>query len=304
MAATTSYGAFTDDFEVLRDELLNRSLTLSNSTDKIEIKQKKLCDQAIVLIDKPSKSLAVAIKTAKKVATKVIKAFPNEFTIVNAGGITFTNNMLNLLLDTYYALGTDVQAEIVTLGGLINALPDSPDKLKAAAQFDAATNLLALAQNSLTFAQGSALLGKSLKAALKGQTIANNSGGGGFGNNSVTMKVNGSSWKALVAGAVYDTSTGEFDLDGVRKNPDSVLTLVVSSGVTGPGTYALPAGMSFYITKTQVYQNTGGTLTITTLDEAGEKATGTFSFTGNPVGGGSPVTITNGAFTINDLTVW
>jgi hypothetical protein len=321
VAAGTSRAAFTDDFDGLRAELVSRSLLLSNSTDKIEIKQKKACDQSILLIDKSSTSLATDIKTAKKVATKMIKAFPNEFLAVNAGGIIFTNNMLTVLLNTYFALGGDVQTEIVTLGGLIAGLPDSSDKLKALAQFDTATNLLALAQNSLTFAQGSALLGKSLKAALKGQTIAINAGGGGGGGTNDTfvadVQIGGGTNDHFVATLLgepnYTVATSTLDLNGSRGTfiqGDDVTAALCGSFNGAAGTYPLGGcgGYFQYGTPNASFSMVTGTLYIATFNVTitgtgtNASTSGTFAFTGSD--GVNTATVTNGQFNLSSVIVF
>ncbi len=310
VAAPMARAAFTDDFDDLRDELVSRSLALSNSTDKIEIKQKKLCDQSIVLIDKPSPSLAKDIKTAKKVATKMIKAFPNEFIMINAAGITFSNSIVTVLLDTYVNLGTDVQAEIVTLGGLIASLPDSPAKLKALAQFSIATNALALAQNSLTFAQGSALLGKSLRAALKGQTIANNAGGGGGGTASfsadVTRGGTNDHFVAAMPGGEWAQDLDILDIGGERGSQPNVLkvSVAICTNFTGmTGTYPLGdnCGGVFDFSTLTFYGAVSGTMVLQSFDPIAGTASGTFAYEASD--GMTTIIVTNGMFNIDNLLV-
>jgi hypothetical protein len=312
--------AFTDDFDELRGELVSRSLLLSNSTDKTEIKQKQACDKAVVLIDKPATALATDIKTANKVATLMIKAFPNEFvsTASVAPALLFTNNIVSVLLGAYTALGTDVQSEIVTLGGLIASLPDSSDKLKAAAQFNTATNLLALAQSSLTFAQGGKLLGQSLKAALKGQAIAikAGAGGGGGGTNNTfvaDVQIGGGTNDHFVATLLgepnYTVSTGTLDLNGSRGTfvQGDDVTAPICGGFNGtPGTYAATVGCGGYFqygTPNASYSMVAGTIYIATFNINGNTAStsGTFAFTGSD--GVTTVTVTNGQFNLSNVFV-
>jgi hypothetical protein len=313
LTAAATHAAYTDDLDDLRAELASRSTLLSTSTDQTEIKQKKACDQSIVLIDKPATSLATDIKTAKKVATKMFKAFPNEFLLVNAAGVTFSNNMLTVLIDTYHTLSADIQADIVTLDGLIAGLPAGTDKLKAAAQFEIATNLLALAQNAPSFSLASALLGKSLKAALKGQQIAINAGGGGGGGScgtittsTVTMTVNSVAWSATLnppssfAGGEYLVSAGFFNVGGTAAD-GSAMGLSVDSGVTGPGTYPIATNSTYTIGSppTQTFTVTSGTIKIVGLDVGTWTACGTATFSATD--GVTPITVTDVEFAIKDL---
>jgi len=309
-----SRAAYTDDLDGLRAELVSRSLLLSNSIDKTEIKQKKACDQCVGFIDKPGKSLATDIKTAKKVATKMIKAFPTEFISANAAGITFSNNIVTVLLGAYYALGTDLQEEIITLGGLIATLPDGSDKLKALTQFDSATNLLALAQTSFTFAQGSALLGKSLKAALKGQQIAIKAGAGGGGGScgtitqsSVTMTAGADNFNATsafpgFAGGEYTQSTMTFSVGGTDGATGNAVAFTVDSGVTGLGTYTNVSGnYTIGSPPTQTFNITSGSMTITGVDLAHNTACGTGTFSATD--GVNVINVSDFAFSINTLGV-
>lgn len=305
----TARAAFTDDFDGLRAELVNRSDLLSNSTDKVEIKQKKACDQSIVLIDKPAKDLGVDIKTGKKVATKMIKAFPSEF--VPAPAVVFSNNIVQVLLGSFSALGEDVNVEIVTLAGLIATTPDGKDKLKAAAQFTIATNLITLAQSALTFAQGSQLLGGALKAALKGQQAAIKGGGGGGSTNntmSATIVIGGTNynWSAPLGGiAEYaPNSVPQLDIAG----GDGVFSVnsTLCSNFTGvAGDYALGSGcvcgVVDFSNTNNFFVATSGTLHIATFDTPTTSLSGTFNYSASD--GTTTITVTNGQFDLHNLQV-
>jgi hypothetical protein len=309
ITASSARAAFTDDFDILRGEILSRSLALSNSVDKTEISQKKTCDKAIALIDKASTSLATDIKTANKVASLMIKAFPNEFLLTSTPSLVFSNSIVDVLLTAYTALGTDVQAEIITLGGLIASLPDGSDKIKATAQFDAATDSLALAQTSLTFAQGGKLIGQSLKAALKGQKIAIKAGGGGgtcgaIAQSSVTMTASNDAFSASAfAGAEYTQSTKTFSVGGTDGVTGNSVAFTVDSGVTGPGTYTTNISGNYTIGSppTKTYNISGGSMTINGLDLVGSTACGTGSFTASD--GVNVIVVTDFIFAIKSLAV-
>ncbi len=309
LAAPMARAAYTNDFDGLRAELESRSLALSNSTDKIDIKTKKLCDQAIALIDKPASSLATDIKTAKKVAGKMIKAFPDDFILSSSAieSLTFSN-IVPFLLTTYYALGADVQSEIGTLTGLIDGLPDGTAKTKAQAAFNTATNLIALAQTpGITFAQAGTLLGKSLKAALKGQQIAIKAGGGGGTSGwtaSVMIAGTNDNFVATSATAGYSQSFGNLDLNAQRSGVNE-MGCVIPSGFTGTtGSFPLDNGLGFFVEfgpPLVIWNGISGTLNITTFDLATHTIVATFDFVATN-GMGGTITVTNGMINLDNLT--
>ena len=306
VTATTSFAAFSDNFDALRAEIAARSVALSGSVDKIEIKQKKLCDQSLVLIDKPATLLATDIKTASKVAGKMIKAFPSEFLSArNMVEGVIPTSMPDLLLGTYFGLGADVQTEIETLGGLIAGLPAGPGKLKAQKQFDIAANGIAQAESALTFAQASSLLGKSLRAALKGQQIAIKAGGGGGGNTgmSATVVIGGTNynWSAM-GGAEWVQNAMILDLS------DSDGTLQVSAALCTDfngvaGDYALSEGCGgvFDFEGFRLYSILAGTLHIATFNTATTSLSGTFAYEASD--GETTIIVTNGMFNLKNLLI-
>jgi hypothetical protein len=233
--------------------------------------------------------------------------------------------MYSILFVTFSNLAVDVQTEFATLGSLIASLPAGTAKDKAQAAFDTAVDLLNLLPSSSSFAQASALLGKSLKAALKGQQIAIKAGaipggGGGGGTNSTfvaDIQIGGGTNDHFVATLLgepnYTVSTSTLDLNGSRGTfvqGDDVTAALCGNFNGAPGTYSLGGcgGYFQYGTPNASYTNVVGTLYIatfnTTITGAGTNATtsGTFAFTASD--GGNTVTITNGQFNLSNVIVY
>jgi hypothetical protein len=313
-SAPSAHAAFTDNLDGLRAELATRSLLLSNSTDKTEIKQKKACDKATGLIDKPATSLATDIKTANKVATLMIKAFPTEFTVATAisPAAVFSNSIVSVLLDAYTGLGADVQTEVTTLDNLIAGLADGNDKLKAAAQFDSATNLLALAESSLTFVQGGKLLGQSLRATLNGQAIAIKAADAGGNTNDsfvADIQIGGTNDHYVATsfnGPKFTVSTGTLDLGCTRGDllTGDVLTPAICGGFAETRrNYAMGGGCGGYFSTSASYSMVTGTLYLATWAFTGTSVStsGTFAFSASD--GVTTIIITNGVFRLRNVVV-
>jgi hypothetical protein len=100
-----------------------------------------------------------------------------------------------------------------------------------------------------------------------------------------------------------EVSNGQLIIAGITSD-GSTMALLMPVNVT-PGTYNLDFGTGTYIgiynppgvTVGLVSQN-NGTLTILTHDATAKKITGTFSFIASPITSGTPVTITEGYFSI------
>jgi hypothetical protein len=103
-------------------------------------------------------------------------------------------------------------------------------------------------------------------------------------------------------GGEFTQSTGEFVVSGNRSsNHNSALSVYVICGVTGVGMYTNGIRGTYTVYPAN-YCITSGVVTITTLDAANHKASGTFSFSATD-GATTTVTGTTGTFNITDLTV-
>jgi hypothetical protein len=313
LCANSARAAFdSSNFETLLAELQSRSLTLSNSTDKAEIKQKKACDKAIKAIVKPTKDLGTDIKTAGKVAKTLAKAFTNEFdgvtrkrAIASLNGIS---NLEDLLFNVYSGLATDVETILIVLKTAISELPEGSDKIKAQAAFDSAQVLLEQVLGSSDFALVTKLLSTSLKNTIKGAKIAakgaGGSGGGGGGDfMTATVKVGANAsfkWDADAFNPMWIQAPGNFQVNGVR-GTDSEITIVFTGFTPATGMYSLGAGNGDYVVFSPItgYNVTSGTLTLTKVDIANKTVAGTFSFTASD--GTTTVTVSNGQFNMTNL---
>src|SRR6267154_1615030 len=124
-SASVARAALTDSFEALRDELVFRTSVLSNSDDKVELKQYKACLKAVAAIDR-STTLANDIKTAAKITKSLAKAFTNDFSVATAqatlASVTFSNNLQTLVTGTFSNLADEVQATLDDLQTAIDGL--------------------------------------------------------------------------------------------------------------------------------------------------------------------------------------
>jgi hypothetical protein len=300
----TLHAAFSDDFTELRAELVDRSAILSNFTDKIQIKQKKAVDKAIVAIDKPATDLGKDIQTAKKVASSMAKTFPNEFAVVTPlGAPSFNQNIQDILVVTFSNLTVDVQAEINDLLILIFGLPDGKDKVKANLALDAA--LTAIGQlPSTDFANASKRLGTALKAARKGQKIASSAPGGDPSNTfSATIGIGGTNYNFTAIGnAQWFQNSGNLDIGG----SDGAFQLTAAqcanfTGATGDYNLGDSCGGVFDLGVFHFYGVTNGTLHVTAFDAPTTSLSGTFAFEASD--GVTSVTVSNGMFDLHDLLI-
>jgi hypothetical protein len=305
--------AFTDHFDVLLDELESRSAALSGSTDPVERRQKKAADKSIAAINKDADSLSDDLKTARKVAKTLIKAFPNEFSMALGPQGALGGNLDLLLGQALDGLGSDVEAALDALDAGIDGLPAGRDRERAQAAADLAADFLDEAGAAPDFPTAAKLLGAALKAVEKGNKIVAKAGDGGdcTGNSTVTMMVDGQPFTASTAGGEFTPSTGEFAVFGQTGGATfDAVTIILSSGVTGPGTYALNANSNFTrgaastSPPTEVFTVTEGELVITSLNTANGTAQGTFTFTAmGTFGTTATIIVTQGRYRICGLTV-
>jgi hypothetical protein len=311
--------AYTNVFDALRAELLSRSLTLSNSTDKVDQKNKKVIDKAIKAIDKPAKTLANDINTAAKIAKSLAKAFPADFPTndtvsVMAPAPTIAGpTLLSLFEDVFSDIATIITDTLTQLSTTVAGLADSKNKTKAQEAITGAQNALAVANVADNFKDVVKALSRAFKFVVAGQkAAAKPTGGGGGGNcgtittSTVTMTVNSVAWSATMnppssfAGGEYIVSTGFFNVGGTAAD-GSALGLSVDSGVTGPGTYPIATNSIYTVGSppTQIFTVTSGTITITGLNTTSWTTCGTATFSATD--GVTPITVTDFEFVIKDL---
>jgi hypothetical protein len=296
VAAVSTQAATVSNFTDLRSELADRVGVLSNSVDRTELKQNKICLKAIATIDK-SITLASDIKTGSKIAKSLAKAFPTEFGPVTfptgsvmIAAVTFSNNLQSLLVTGYVNIGDELQTAFDTLQTTIDALPLGTAKSQAQAAHDAAIAALSAALASTDFSTASKLLSSGLKTFVKGEKIvakAGTGGGGGCGTisqSSVTMTASNDTFNASAspgfAGGEYTQSTKMFSVGGTDGVTGNGVAFTVDSGVTSPATYTNVSGnYTIGSPPTQTFNIISGSMTISGLDLNAMTACGTGSFT-------------------------
>lgn len=302
----TAQAAYTDNFDDLLTELQTRSVVLSNSTDKVLLKQKKACDKAIKTILKPADSLGDDVKTAGKVAKDLAKAFPNEF-ITLLSIKTVSTNLADLIADLAVGIQSDISNALVTLQSDVNALPAGNTKTKAQAAVTQAQAALLLAANALDYGVLYSALKTATKALANGQKAVASGTSGGGQSLTATISSNGTNdnWVAdQNTGAEWVQSTGILDVGGDRSSGGGThLTVALCSGFNGQtGSYPMKDSCGGYwdASTFTFYGVQSGTLNITKCDVGTHTITGTFSFTASD--GNKTFTIT-GSFNLNNLTV-
>jgi hypothetical protein len=307
LAVGRAPAAFTDNFDALRAELVARSVALSNSTDKLELKQKKSCDKIIGTIDK-STTLAGDLKTVGTVAKGLAKAFAAEF---SGSSRVFSNNLATLVDQVGDGLANDVHGELDAVQLVVNALPEGADKVRVQDALNTAATLIDQAVGAGTFADLAKGLASALKGILKSEQLAEaaqggGGGGGGGGAKGLSCKVNGQSFNALGAAGSHVGITGQFTVTGATLQR---AVTIIAFGVHGPGTYAAGGGTQVQEVGTGVSYtgNLTGTVTVVTFDLAGQKATGTFSFHATkttPTPSSDAVDVTEGTFNISTIAAF
>jgi hypothetical protein len=311
-ASTAKATPFTPYFEGLINELQSRSAALSNSTDKVEQKQFKACQKALKTFNgKHSTSLATDLKNAGKVAKTLAKAFPEEFnpapTVAAVTPLTTTSlfDLLNNAYNSIFGDASDILDEIETV---LAGLPSSSCKDSAIGIVANIQAILDEAGTAPDFDTAVKTLGDGLKTVAKANAALLkaadcNSGGGGSVPKGLNCSINGNSFSALAAIGNYVNITKQFSVTGATT--ERAVT-VIAVGVTGPGTYPIESGSQVQeITSGEMWAgNVSGTITLTTLDVAAGKATGTFSFTVTkslPEVSTNEVSVTNGKINITKI---
>jgi hypothetical protein len=296
-------GPFSDNFDTLIADLHSRQATLSNSTDKVQVKQVKVIQKLLNTLEtKTSISLATDVKNFGSTGRALVKSFPDDFGV--PGG--------PFQVDLGTALGglaNDVQAMIGTVQTNSFHLDiASPCASNVLTTLDIASNSVAAALTSADFATASKLLGSGLKWIVQagddvGKCISEHSG---------------DFMKATISGAINSdfmsvgrTIYAEYDILGpllsITSRSGGVVFNVTAMDVAGPGTYPLEedGNHSFLFRSLKAVYGLSGEVTITTLDLANQKAAGTFSLTGTyypPSGIAKNITITNGSFSVSGVS--
>ena len=165
---------YTDHFDPLIAELQLRSAELTNTEDKVEVKQKKAVDQVLATFEKKtSTSLAGDLKLAKTAASKLAKAFPGEF----ATGLTveaaaeFTN-LADLLQQALDAFGGDIEVLLAAAQEVVDSAFPGKCQDKAQAVLDTVRTYLDTAAIGPDLNTIISALDKAAKSVLKGQSLA------------------------------------------------------------------------------------------------------------------------------------
>ena len=128
-------------------------------------------------------------------------------------------------------------------------------------------------------------------------------------SSSMSAVIAGAQWNALTPfGVTYSANIGQLIVSGSDTANPTATSRGISFGVyfTGVGTYTTSDIRNSWVVTVgsqswQAGSGSGGTatITITSFSAANHTVSGTFSFTGNPSGGGATGTkaVTNGTFT-------
>lgn len=134
-------------------------------------------------------------------------------------------------------------------------------------------------------------------------------GGGGGGTGPLSARVDGVAWSAPEAAvqALASSAPGQLGFIGVSLTAPSISMGLTLGFIPGPGTY--PLGVNNFSNAGGVgtvstngvgaltpLSGDAGTVTIATLTST--RITGTFAFVAEPVGGGTPVVVTDGNFDV------
>lgn len=314
---------FTDNFDALIAELEIRSDTLTNTTDKAEVKQKKAVDKVLkTLNDKDSTSVATDVKNAGKVAKSLQKAFPAEFLVpalvsgpVVNGGIDTT--LGDLVADVFEAFAVDVQDALDALQTELDGLPDNDCKAKVQEQIDAAQAIL----DTEVVSPFDPIIPKLLASAVKGlakiekglASVENCKGGGGGGGNAdmtAQISVDGGAaqdFEGSAAGVFVDL-TGQLSITGVSVGNPMRSVTISAVNVNGPGMYPAGAGTIFLENAGSMDQITyassiTGMLNLISFNLQSQTAEGTFFYNASqttPTGTGT-VEISSASFTIDTI---
>lgn len=172
--ATALAAPYTDHFDLLIAELQLRSAELTNTEDKIEVKQKKAVDKVLATFEKKtSTSLDGDLKLAKTAASKLAKAFPGEFaTGLTAEATAEFTNLADLLHQALDAFGGDIEALLAAAQEIVDSAFPGKCQDKAQAVLDTVRTYLDIAAIGPDLNTIIGALGKAAKSVLKGQSLA------------------------------------------------------------------------------------------------------------------------------------
>jgi hypothetical protein len=175
---------YTDHFDALIAELEVRSDTLTNTEDKVEVKQKKTVDKVLAsFFKKPSPSLEFDLKLAAKAAKSLAKVFPDEFAPAAEFEAFNLNDLLQQALDDF---DSEITADLSEAQDMVDSAPPGKCQDKAQKVLDKVMEQLVLADTAPDLSKLAKALAKAAKTVLKGQSLAEaalecDPGGGGGG---------------------------------------------------------------------------------------------------------------------------
>ena len=268
-------------------------MLLSNSTDKVEKKQKRVLDTALNTIRKSTNSLATDLVAAVKVSRALRRAFPSDFNSAMAVSLE------SLLDQTFTNLQADVVVSVNGLQMLVDGLPDGPLKLKAHTALTNALAKLSSVNGSTDFAAWAKLLGGSLTITVKGIAVLEHALTSGPDHLAASVTIGGvtSTWSTGDAGGQWIQSHGRLAMGG-NFSTNGAINISIGSGFHGlPGTYGLSGDN--LVKYPDPYYVTTGTVTVVSFDQTTRNASGTFSFVASGPGSAS---VSNGVFNLHKLT--
>ena len=290
--ASRAEAAYTTNFFPLVRELEQRSLLLSNSTNKVEKKQKRVLDAAVNTIRNSTNSLATDLVAVAKVSRALRRAFPSDFNSAMAVSLE------SLLDQTFTNLQADVVVSVKTLQELEAGLPDGKLKIQAHMALTNALAKLSLVNDNTDFVAWAQLLGGSLTITVKTIAMVQHALTSGPNTLVASATIGGvtSTWLTGAAGGVWFQSEGRLALGGNFTNGQ--INMSIGSGFHGlAGTYGL-SGDSMLKYPDYFYITTG-LVTIVSFDQNTRSASGTFSFVAD---GPSNITVSNGVFNLHRMT--
>lgn len=179
------------------------------------------------------------------------------------------------------------------------------DALLAAAGFasDRGARAALLAKAIAAFEKAKGLATKLLLREIR-KGLADPAPGDGV-TGTLAMLVGTTPWTADEIGAAFDPGTGTLGIRSTQHgNPDLTLEIVIT-GVTGPGTYALPPSFLVYFVTVNslpidLFLTQTGSVTVNSIDGAAGTASGSFSFTAlSPYTGA--MTVPSGQFSLSGI---
>ena len=298
---------YTHHFTPLIAELQLRSATLTNHLSKVERDQKQAVDRAIALIDRTvSTSESRDLNNAIAITKTLAKAFPGNFKDRRTAALPTEPVLESLLIQLFVGFNGDIRNLVATAQTTVDGLAAGSCHDKAQIFLNQASAALAApgVTDLTSFAKS---LSVALKATLRTEALAASNaclGGGGNGNDSLSMTINATApWVAAAGstGGAYTQSTKVLVLTAGQDSNGSFVT-IIATGVTGPGTYTTRiSGNYATVAPALLYFVTSGQLTITTMTLNNHKLIGTFTFVASA--GAAIVNATQGVFNLKGLTV-